>query len=97
VGRFVVTFQARDDLRQIGDYIARHDPHAAVRMLERLRDAFRHLGDNPRMGRERSDLGSRPVRCWPVGDYLVIHEGAGPVTILRVVSGYRDLGELLGG
>lgn len=91
---FVLTAQARDDLVALRDFIARDDPRAALRLLESLRAAFRRLAEFPEIGRERPDLASRPVRTWPVGPYLIVYETAARTTILRVVSGYRDLPEL---
>ncbi|WP_161539636.1 type II toxin-antitoxin system RelE/ParE family toxin [Paramagnetospirillum kuznetsovii] len=94
---YVLTLRARNDLAEIRDYISQHDPRAALHLLESFRESFRRLGEYPRIGRERDDLASRPVRTWPVGQYLIVYEAGSPTVILRVVSGYRNLPELLGG
>ena len=49
--------EARQDLRDIGDYIAQDDRQAARRFVRALRERCAFLAENPRVGRERPDLG----------------------------------------
>lgn len=98
MSRFVVTAEAKADLKQIRDFIAQDDAVAAKRQLTRLRQAFARLSRYPRLGHGREDvLTSSPVLFLPVGSYEVVYcPDTKPVTIIRVLHGGRDLAALLG-
>lgn len=93
---FVLSAEARDDLREIQDYIARDSAEAARRVLEELRAAMRRLAEMPQIGHLREDLADEPLRFWPVHSYLIIYRpDRRPLEVVRVLSGYRDIAELL--
>ncbi len=97
---YVVSPQARQDIIGITDYIAADSLGAAFRLRDRLFAAFDRLARRPNMGHVRDDLVAREfgVRFWPVGAYLVIYRSSeGTVQIVRVLSGFRDIGAVLGG
>jgi plasmid stabilization system protein ParE len=56
VAQFVLSPEARDDLREIRGYIARDSSEAAQRVLTELRTAMRRLAEMPQMGHLREDL-----------------------------------------
>ena len=94
--RYVLSPQARDDLRDLRDYIARDNPAAARRVLAELRSAIRRLAQMPEIGHIREDLAEETLRFWPVRSYLMIYRpDTQPVQIVRVLSGYRDIADLL--
>lgn len=96
MGRFVLSPEARDDLRDITDFIAKDSPAAARRVLDELRSAMRRLAEMPEMGHLREDLADELLRFWPVRSYLIIYRpDRSPLEIVRVLSGYRDVAELL--
>jgi len=96
MSRFVLTKAARTDLDEIFDYIARDNPNAAGRVLEKLREAMRILARNPEIGHYRRDLASEPVRFWSVYSYLVIYRAdARPLQIVRVLHASRDVRSIL--
>ena len=96
MARFVLSPEARDDLREIRDYIARDSADAARRVLSELRAAMRRLAEMPEMGHFREDLAHEPLRFWPVHSYLIIYRpDRNPLEVVRVLSGYRDIAELL--
>lgn len=50
----------------------------------------------PEIGHRREDLADEPLRFWPVYSYLVIYRAdVSPIEVVRVLSGYRDVAELL--
>jgi antitoxin ParD1/3/4/toxin ParE1/3/4 len=54
------------------------------------------LAGNPQLGHKRDDLTRKAVRFWSVYAYLVIYDPRiQPLHILRVLSGYRDIGTIL--
>jgi plasmid stabilization system protein ParE len=96
VARFVLSPEASDDLREIRDYIARDSTSAARRVLADLRVAMRRLAEMPEIGHVRQDLADEPLRFWPVYSYLIIYRpDSRPLEVVRVLSGYRDIAELL--
>lgn len=96
MARFVLSPEARDDLRDIRNYIARDSADAARRVLSELRAAMRRLAEMPEMGHFREDLADELLRFWPVHSYLIIYRpDRNPLEVVRVLSGYRDIAELL--
>lgn len=97
MSRFVVTPEAKADLKEIRDFIAEEDPAAAKRQLTKFRQAFARLGRFPRLGHAREDVvTSSPVSFLPVGPYEVVYRpDTKPVTIVRVLHGGRNIPVLL--
>lgn len=96
VRNYELTEQAEKDLDEIYDTIAADNAMAADQFVDILFDAMDSLARMPGIGHVRSDLTSLPVRFWPVRRYLIIYrEEVVSVTILRVVSAYRDIVALL--
>jgi plasmid stabilization system protein ParE len=94
--RFVLTKAARADLDEIFDHIARDNPNAASRVLEKLRQAMQLLARSPEIGHHRRDLASEPVRFWSVYSYLVIYRAeVRPIQIVRVLHASRDVRAIL--
>jgi antitoxin ParD1/3/4 len=88
--------EARLDLIDIWDYIARDNVSPADRVAQEIHDAVAMLARNPELGHVRSDLISRAVRFWPVYSYLIVYNpSVQPLEIVRILSGYRDLAVLL--
>lgn len=83
---------AQDDLAEILDYIARDDPRAARRLVDRIDRAIGQLAVSPRAGRGPRDPRLRRLgyRILIVGDHLVLYVVIGRVVqIRRVVHGAR--------
>lgn len=61
-----------------------------------MRTAMQRLAQMPGIGHVREDLADETLRFLPVRSYLIIYRpDARPIQIVRVVSGYRDIAELL--
>lgn len=89
----VLTPQAEADLLEIAAYVARDNPIAADRLVDRLRDKGRLLAEHPGIGRP---YGRRRARLFPVGTYLVLYrENPEGIEVLRYVHGRRDLPRVL--
>ena len=95
MSRFVFTRKAELDLEKISDYIGEHNLKAANNLLEQFDEAFKILAESPKIGHPRSDLTKLKVRFWPVGSYLIIYKETDPLEIIRVLSGLRNLVEIL--
>jgi addiction module RelE/StbE family toxin len=85
--------QARLDLIDIGDYIARDNPEAAARWVDMLVARCRSLIHFPNRGRRYKG----PYRVLPVRNYLIFYRADGEgVVIVRVLHGSRNIEGLLG-
>ena len=91
MARLTISAHARTDLREIHAYIAKDNPEAARRLLERLRAKTRTLLQMPGMGRSREDL--RPgLFSFPVGRYVLFYcPQPGGIVLVRVLHGSRDV------
>ncbi|PTW46847.1 toxin ParE1/3/4 [Sphingomonas faeni] len=79
--------QAIRDVDDIWLYIARHDPDAATRLVERLVSSVARLADYPESGSARPEIGTG-ARSITVGNYLVLYRvERDSVDIVRVVHG----------
>jgi toxin ParE1/3/4 len=86
--------QASRDLGEIHDYIARHNPVAALRFVELLEDKCDRLAALPETGERREDLAAG-LRCFAVARYAILYRPLEDgVEIVRVVSGARDIDAL---
>lgn len=84
--------RARQDLIEIWTYIADDNEAAADGVLDRIDGVLVMLADNPLIGRERPELAAS-LRSFPVGSYVLFYlPTAGGIDLVRVLSGYRDIG-----
>ena len=82
--------RAEIDLIEIWAYIAKDDPLAADRQLDRIDAACEMLAENPQGGPRREDL-ARGLRFYPVGNYLIFYTvGEDGIAVARVLHGARD-------
>jgi toxin ParE1/3/4 len=92
--RFRFSRRAEADIEEIGDFIARDNPHRAIGFIQELRTKCRNLATLPKSSPLRADLG-KDVRMSVFGNYLILYV-AHPdmLEIRRVVHGARNLLEL---
>jgi len=91
------TATSRRDLIEIWKYVAAGNEHAADDLLDHIEKVLELLGQSPLLGRARKEL-SRDVRSFPVGNYVIFYTPRKTgITVVRVLSGYRDLDALLRG
>jgi len=82
--------RAEIDLIEIWGFIAKDDPLAADRQLDRIDAACEMLAGNPHGGPRREDL-AQGLRFYPVGNYLIFYTVADDgITVARVLHGARD-------
>lgn len=94
--RFVFTEEAETELLEILGYLADESESAAVRVRQAIYDAVGKLAENPGIGHTREDLTDRALKFWSVYSYLVVYDPESrPLTIIAVLHGARDVGELL--
>jgi plasmid stabilization system protein ParE len=93
---YVLSYIAEQDIEEVITYIAHENSQAAHDFVDALYDAFDKLADNPYLGHLREDLTSHPVRFWTFKwHYLVVYKPIQPLEIVRVLSGFRDIPNLI--
>jgi toxin ParE1/3/4 len=86
------TTRARQDLQDIGDYIALDNPFRARSFVVELRDASLGLGDRPLRFPLLESFEDQGYRRRVHGSYLIIYRvDADIVRIIRVISSSVDL------
>ena len=97
MSRYVLSREARADLRQISQYLEQESIKVARRVLAEFTVAFRALARNPRKGHLRQDLTERTdLLFWPVYSYLIVYRSRGRVLrIVAVLHGKRNLERIL--
>lgn len=87
---------SRQDLLDIGDYIAKDSRANARRFVAQLKEQCRRIGNAPLAYPGREDLAAG-LRMAPLGRYVVFFRVLGDsVRIERVLHGARDLPAILG-
>ena len=93
---YLISPDARIDLIEIWDYIAKDNINAADCVAQEFRETMALLAANPELGHIRKDLTSRPVRFWRIYSYLIVYSPeTRPMEVVRILSGYRDVAALL--
>jgi toxin ParE1/3/4 len=90
------TSRANLDLVEIALNIAKENPSAADRWLDRFDAKCKTLAQMPELGRERPDL-APGLKGLPFGNYIIFYrlipEG---IQVVRILHGARDITALLG-
>jgi plasmid stabilization system protein ParE len=95
MSRYVLTPPARDDLREIREYIRLDNPDAALRVVDDLRRRCRALARRPYIGHTRTDLLPEEFRIFPVGSYLIVYRPeTKPLQIIRFWHAARGTPDL---
>lgn len=86
----------RDIEEAITHYLDETGPEVAVRFIDSVEQAFRHIAGSPASGPPRygHELNLPGLRSWPLGSYprLVFYMvGRGQVDVWRVLHGQRDI------
>ncbi len=83
--------RAMADIEAIGDHLSQFNPHAAMRLIQRMADRWELLATQPFSGAERTDLFAE-VRHVVVGEYVTFYRvDERNILILRVLHGRREI------
>ena len=89
---FVLSPEARQDLREILLDIAEDSPDAAESLRSEFYERLQSLGRSPGIGHYHEELLSRKYRFWNFYSYVVAYVWeAKPIQVVSVVHGARDL------
>lgn len=93
---YFISDYAEKDIEEIITYIAEENPRAAKIFLDELFESMEKIASFPEIGHLRNDLTQKPVRFWPFKwHYLIIYKPITPIEIVRVLSGFRDITNLI--
>jgi plasmid stabilization system protein ParE len=88
---FVVHPTAFLEINEIWGFIAAENLDAADHILDELRESFEKLVDFPEMGFRRKELTSKPLRFFPVRDFLIAYAPEEkPLLIVAVLHTLRN-------
>jgi toxin ParE1/3/4 len=83
--------KAEQDIEAIADYIAGHNPRAALKLLDLFDQRWSLLSDFPETGQRRTDLDAE-ARHVVISHYLTLYRvRQGGVEIVRVLHGKRKI------
>jgi toxin ParE1/3/4 len=89
--RCILSAQARQDLKDIKNYIARDSLDNAERFVDSIAERFQALANFPGMGRSYDNL-SPLLRGFPISNYIIFYRSLeNGIVVERILSGYRDL------
>jgi plasmid stabilization system protein ParE len=89
---FLLTPEAKSDLKQILLDIAEDSPDTAERLRRELYEGLQNLGKSPGIGHYHDELLTRKYRFWNFYSYVVAYVWeAKPIQVTGVVHGARDL------
>lgn len=92
---FVVTPEAKSDLKAILLDIAEDSIETALRIQEEFRDEFIKLAHSPGIGHYHDELLSRKYRFKNFYRYVIVYSWKSrPLQIIAIVHGARDLERL---
>lgn len=95
MARIVRRPRAGRDAAEIAFRIARDNPRAARRLLDRIDAQLAVLAERPLLGRARPELGVA-LRSFALRPYLILYRPlADGIEVVRVLHGARELGPLL--
>ncbi len=95
---FILSPAARQDLFDIWEFIARDNVDTADRIRDEIFAAMSAVSEMPEKGHYRKDLVDEPLRFWRVFTYLIIYRpDTQPLDIVRVLSAYRNVKQILKG
>jgi len=88
---FVLHPAAFADLEEIWEFIAADSLDAADRVLEEIFEGIHSLVPFPLVGHKRADLTARPLRFYPVRDFLIAYASdEKPIVVLAILHGRRN-------
>jgi len=89
------TFQAKNDLKAIAEYIARDSRYYAKMQIIRIRNRTKIIKKYPRIGRIVPEIDNEIIRELIEGNYRIIYKiiSDNQIDILTIHHSARDLGK----
>jgi toxin ParE1/3/4 len=89
------SIRAKDDLKQIYDYIAKDSKYYAKNVAQDIVSKAEELNEFPEMGRVVPEIGDDNIRKLIVYSYRMIYEiTSDAIAVLAIIHGKRDFSSL---
>ncbi len=86
-----ITEPAREDLKEIWEYVAQHQIESANNLIKEITQKFSTLCTHPLIGRSREDLLIN-LRSFVVKNYIIFYQpDENGIEVLRVMHSSRDI------
>ncbi|MBW4675352.1 MAG: type II toxin-antitoxin system RelE/ParE family toxin [Desmonostoc geniculatum HA4340-LM1] len=94
MSRYILSAAAKQDLKDIKNYMSRFSLSAASRFLDAFEEKCLLLADFPELGRSREELAPN-LRSLPVDNQVIFYRPVrNCIQVERVLSGYRDFEDI---
>jgi toxin ParE1/3/4 len=94
MSRYILSAAAKQDLKDIKNYIIRFNLGAAERFLDAFEEKCVLLADFPELGRSREELAPN-LRSLPVDNQVIFYRPVkNGIQVERVLSGHRDFEDI---
>ncbi len=94
MGKYILSGAAKQDLKDIKNYMMQFSKGAARRFLDAFEEKCKLLADFPELGRSRDELAPN-LRSLPVDNQVIFSRpNKNGIQVERVLSGYRDFGNI---
>ena len=89
---YIISKDAENDLKEIGDFIALDNPTAALTLIDKFTEGFENMILMPEIGYKKPEWTKKDVRFLSIKKYLIVYQiNDKNIIILRVLSNYRDI------
>jgi plasmid stabilization system protein ParE len=90
-----ISSQAREDMEEIHEFIARGSKFYAKQTLSKFREKFTLIREMPLSGTSRDEL-CEGLRSYPVGNYIIFYTiGTTEILIERILNSNRDTDSIM--
>ncbi len=95
--KYIVSKRADLDMMEIGDFIALDNKDASSKLIDEFTNSFRRLAQMPKSGYKKQEWTfDENIRFCSVKRYMIVYKiDKENITILRVLSSYRNIEDLL--
>ncbi|RCJ30547.1 plasmid stabilization protein [Nostoc minutum NIES-26] len=94
MSKYILSAAARQDLKDIKNYMSRFNLGAASRFLDAFEEKCLLLAEFPELGRSREELAPN-LRSLPVDNQVIFYRPIkNGIQVERVLSGYRDFNDI---
>lgn len=93
---YTITKTAETDMQEIGDFISLDNPRMALNLIDKFEECFEKIDSMPEIGCKKPEWTQKDVRFFTIKKYLIVYQvNNANVVILRVLSSFRDISNLL--
>jgi len=93
---YIISKDAENDLQEIGDFIALDNPDAASTLIDKFTEGFERTVLMPEIGYKKPEWTKKDIRFLSIKKYIIVYQiNDKGITILRILSNYRDITGLL--